>query len=222
MRRVTLGGTGIETSCLGFGCAALGSRTAPQAGLAALAAAHAGGVTWFDLAPVYGNGQAEAIAGRYLRAHRAEVQICTKAGLALAGGAGGGLRRALMPLARRVLALAGPLGARLRRAAPAANVKLPLTGELITASLEASLKRLGTDYVDLFALHAPTPAEIARDDILRALEAIVAAGKARAVGVAGDERRWRRPDTGWCSCRCRRPAPMPRSPSPPHGRRGRG
>ena len=54
MRRVTLGDTGIETSCLGFGCAALGSRIAPEAGARALAAAHAGGVTWFDLAPPKG------------------------------------------------------------------------------------------------------------------------------------------------------------------------
>ena len=97
MRRVTLGKTGIETSCLGFGCAGLGSRVAPKAGLHALAAAHAGGVTWFDLAPVYGGGRAEAIAGPYLSAHRAEGQICTKAGLALAGGVGGGLRRLGMP-----------------------------------------------------------------------------------------------------------------------------
>jgi aryl-alcohol dehydrogenase-like predicted oxidoreductase len=183
MRRVTLGRTGIETSCLGFGCAALGSRIAPEAGARALAAAHAGGVTWFDLAPVYGGGRAEEIAAPYLRAHRAEVQICTKAGLALAGGAGR-LRRLAVPLARR--ALQGPLAGWLRRAAPAANVKLALTPELITGSLEASLRRLGTDYVDLFALHAPAPAEVGRDDVLRALEAIVAAGKARAVGVAGD------------------------------------
>jgi aryl-alcohol dehydrogenase-like predicted oxidoreductase len=183
MRRVTLGDTGIETSCLGFGCAALGSRIAPEVGARALAAAHAGGVTWFDLAPVYGGGRAEEIAAPYLRAHRAEVQICTKAGLALAGGAGR-LRRVATPLARRVLKR--PLAAWLGRVAPAANVKLALTPDLITGSLEASLKRLGTDYVDLFALHAPTPAEVARDDILRALEAIVAAGKARAVGVADD------------------------------------
>ena len=31
MRRVTLGGTGIETSCLGFGCASLGSRVGEAA-----------------------------------------------------------------------------------------------------------------------------------------------------------------------------------------------
>jgi aryl-alcohol dehydrogenase-like predicted oxidoreductase len=182
MRRVTLGDTGIETSCLGFGCAALGSRVAPEPAVRALAAAHAGGVTWFDLAPVYGGGRAEEVAAPYLRMHRSEVQICTKAGLALAGGAGR-LRRLAVPLARR--ALRGPVAAWLRRPVPA-NAKLALTPELITGSLEGSLKRLGTDYIDLFALHVPAPAEVIRDDILRALEAIVAAGKARAVGVAGD------------------------------------
>jgi len=189
MRRVTLGGTGIETSALGFGCASLGSRVDAAAGRRALEEAHAAGVTWFDLAPVYGGGAAEAIAAPFLAAHRGSVQVCTKAGLTLAGGPGGGLRRRLMPLARRALGLAGPLGARLRRAGvrgPAANAKAPLTPDLLTGSLEASLRRLGIDHVDLFALHAPDPAEVGRDDIVRALEAILATGKARAVAVAGD------------------------------------
>ena len=190
MRRVTLGGTGIETSALGFGCASLGSRVGAADGRRALEEAHAAGVTWFDLAPVYGGGAAETIAAPFLAAHRGSVQICTKAGLTLAGGAGGGLRRRLTPLARRALGLAGPLGGRLRRAAaargPAANVRAPLTPALLTGSLEASLRRLGVDHVDLFALHAPDPAEVGRDDIVRALEAILAAGKARAVAVAGD------------------------------------
>ena len=184
MRRVVLGGTGIETSALGFGCASLGSRVDAREGARALAAAHEGGVTWFDLAPVYGGGRAEAIAAPFLQAHRADVQICTKAGLALAGGSV--LRRALAPLARQALPATGPLGGRLRAAAPRANRKLPLTPELLAGSLDASLRRLGTDYVDLFALHGPTAAEVRRDDILRALEAILSTGKARAVAVAGD------------------------------------
>lgn len=92
-----------------------------------------------------------------------------------------------MPLARRVLSLAGPaVAGRLRGAAPKANAKLPLTPELLTRSLEASLTRLGIETVDLFALHAPDPAEVCRPDILRALEDLKAAGKARAIGVAGD------------------------------------
>ena len=65
------------------------------------------------------------------------------------------------------------------------NTKLPLTAELVTASLEASLRRLGTDHVDLYALHNAEPAEIAREELLRALEDILAAGKARALAVAG-------------------------------------
>jgi aryl-alcohol dehydrogenase-like predicted oxidoreductase len=187
MRRVILGGTGIETSALGFGCASLGSRAGAAAGRRALEEAHAAGVTWFDLAPVYGGGAAEAIAAPFLKANRDTVQVATKAGLALGAGAGGALRRRLMPLARGALALAGPkLTARLRRAAPAANAKPPLTPGLIAASLDASLRRLGLERVDLFALHAPDADEVGRDDVLAALEAVLAAGKARAVAVAGD------------------------------------
>lgn len=187
MRRVTLGETGITSSRLGFGAASLGSRVEAAAGRRALEAAFDAGVTWLDLAPVYGGGAAEDIAAPFVRAHRDGLQICTKAGLGLAGGAGGGLRRQLMPLARRVLSLAGPaVAGRLRGAAPKANAKLPLTPELLTRSLEASLTRLGIETVDLFALHAPDPAEVCRPDILRALEDLKAAGKARAIGVAGD------------------------------------
>ena len=143
MRRVVLGGTGIETSALGFGCASLGSRVDAREGARALAAAHEGGVAWFDLAPVYGGGRAEAIAAPFLQAHRADVQICTKAGLALAGGSV--LRRALAPLARKALTATGPLGGQLRAAAPRANRKLPLTPQLLVGSLDANLRRLGTD-----------------------------------------------------------------------------
>ena len=187
MRRVTLGATGIETSCLGFGGAGLGSRVDAGEGARALAAALDGGVTWFDLAPVYGAGQAEAIAAPFLRAHREEVQIATKAGLALGRvAAAGGLREALMPLARKAIGAIGPLRRALKASGTTGNAKLPLTAELLTASLEASLRCLGTDRVELFALHGARPEEVGRDEIRRALEAILAAGKARAVAVAGD------------------------------------
>ena len=100
MRRVTLGATGIETSALGFGASSLGSRVDDAVGGRALATALDAGVTWIDLAPVYGAGKAEEIAGQVIRGRRDEVQICTKVGLKLAGGVGGGLRATLMPIAR--------------------------------------------------------------------------------------------------------------------------
>ena len=91
-----------------------------------------------------------------------------------------------MPLARRAVAAIGPLRRAIKASGATGNVKLPLTPELLTASLEANSVRLDTDRVELFLLHGATAAEVAREDIRRALEAILAAGKARAVGVASD------------------------------------
>ena len=124
MRRVTLGATGIETSVLGFGAAGLGSRVGAEEGARALAEAFDGGVTWLDLAPVYGGGEAEAIAAPFLARHREAVQVATKAGLALgrghAGGAGG-IRAALMPLRGGRSRRSARSGGRSRRPAPPAT-----------------------------------------------------------------------------------------------------
>jgi aryl-alcohol dehydrogenase-like predicted oxidoreductase len=188
MRRVTLGRTGIETSCLGFGCASLGSRVAEAPGLAALAAAHDAGVTWFDLAPLYGGGRAEEIAGRFLKGRpRDAVQICSKVGLVPSGAGGGAraqLKAALMPLARRAVAAVPALRSALRGAGAQAAQNLPLTPEALRGSIETSLRRLGTDHLDLYALHDASPEAVARDEVRRTLEDIVASGKARAVAVA--------------------------------------
>jgi aryl-alcohol dehydrogenase-like predicted oxidoreductase len=182
MRRVTLGTTGIETSCLGFGCASLGSRVGEGPGLRALEAAFDAGVTWLDLAPLYGAGRAEEIAGRFLRGRRDAVQICSKVGLAPATG---GIKAALMPAARAAVQAVPALRSLLRRSGIQAAKALPLTRELVTGSLETSLRRLGTDYLDLYALH-DVSATAMTEPVLRALEDIQTAGKARAVAVASD------------------------------------
>ena len=186
MRRVRLGSTGIETSCIGFGCSSLGSRVAADAGLRAIEAAFSEGVTWFDLAPIYGGGAAEAIFAPFLMAHRTEVQICTKVGYATPPLAGG-LRRTLAPLARQAVRAIPSLRGALRRSGVQAARSLPLTSDLLRGSLEASLRQLNTDYVDLYALHGVPAEEVAQEPILRALEEIIASGKARAVAVASDE-----------------------------------
>jgi predicted oxidoreductase len=57
------------------------------------------------------------------------------------------------------------------------------SADYLIAACEASLRRLGTDHLDLFQVHRPDvlthPAEVAR-----ALETLVASGKVRAVGVS--------------------------------------
>ena len=189
MRRIQLGQTGIDASGIGFGCASLGSRVSAADGLRALAAAFEQGVDWLDLAPAYGRGQAETIAAEFIRGRRDRLRICTKVGLAPPGstrGVTGSLAGALAPLARRLVGLAPGLRSAARRSGMQTNRSLPLTAELLRDSLEQSLQRLGTDYVDLYALHNAKADVIARDDILRTLEDILASGKARAAGVASD------------------------------------
>jgi aryl-alcohol dehydrogenase-like predicted oxidoreductase len=185
MRRVTLGQTGIETSCLGFGCASLGSRVGAEAGLRALAAAADAGVAWFDLAPLYGAGRAEEVAGRFLRGRRRDrVQLASKVGLA-PGVAPGGLKAALMPLARAAVAAVPSLRGVLRRGGAQPAAAVPLPSALLLGTIEESLRRLGTDHLDLYALHGVAPSALT-DEVARTLEDIVAAGKARAVAVASD------------------------------------
>ncbi|MBI4510244.1 MAG: aldo/keto reductase [Deltaproteobacteria bacterium] len=57
--------------------------------------------------------------------------------------------------------------------------------EYLTRSLEGSLRRLQTDYVDLFQLHSPPIDLLARDpSVLETLTWLVAQGKARAIGIS--------------------------------------
>ena len=65
------------------------------------------------------------------------------------------------------------------------NRHLPLTAALIERSIEDSLRRLGVDHIDIYALHDPDPADVARDDVLEALEKVRTRGQARAIAVAG-------------------------------------
>lgn len=58
-----------------------------------------------------------------------------------------------------------------------------LSRRRIIASLDASLKRLGTDYVDLFYLHRPDP-DTPIDESLRALDDLVRAGKVRYAAIS--------------------------------------
>lgn len=99
---------------------------------------------------------------------------------------GGGLRAAVMPVARKIFGRLGPLTGALRKAAPKANARLPLTPELIRTSIEESLRRLGTDRIEVYALHAVPAEEVGREEIRRALEDVVASGKARSVSTASD------------------------------------
>ena len=183
IRRVLLPGTGIEASCLGFGCASLGSRVSARAGLAALSRAHEAGVTWFDIAPAYGAGEAEEIFSHFLAGRRETVSVLTKIGISPPRRSA--LRRTAQAAARPLLGVLRGLRKRARQLQAIRNQPLPITPELVESSIARSLARLRTDRVEVLALHDPDPASVGDDAVARALERVVSRGQARCVGIAG-------------------------------------
>jgi aryl-alcohol dehydrogenase-like predicted oxidoreductase len=183
MRHVELAPLARSVSVVGFGCASLGSRVDGKRGTAALARAFDAGITWFDVAPSYGDGHAEVLLGKYLAGKRSQVAVCTKVGSVP------GRVSIAMQLAKPLLQWALVLRPQLRKLAgrfrpPAKHAEL--TGAFIESSIVESLCRLQTDYVDVIAMHDATLDELQRDDVLRALDNVIGKGYARVISLAGD------------------------------------
>ncbi|WP_084305960.1 aldo/keto reductase [Bradyrhizobium sp. ARR65] len=182
MREVYSKALGRNVSAIGFGCASLGSRISPSGGRRAVDMALEYGVTWFDVAPSYGDGQAEELLGSCLRGRRDRVVICTKVGIPRPRLSVS--KRLLRPLARTVVSRVPAARSVVRRAhmLPARTTIHP---DLIESSLLQSLRSLRTDHVDVLALHEPTPEEAADKRIFDVLERLLDRGLIRAICVAG-------------------------------------
>jgi aryl-alcohol dehydrogenase-like predicted oxidoreductase len=145
----------ISMSAVGLGCDNFGVTLDLKQARDVVSAAIDEGVTLFDTADIYGYTTSERFLGQALGPRRSDVTVTTKFGIRhgeLAGGAG-----------------------------PA----------YVRTALEASLRRLGTDHVDIFMMHYPSSWMAARGypggdtpiaDTLSALNDLVKAGKARAIG----------------------------------------
>lgn len=184
MEYAELGRTGVCVSRLGAGCsqvASLSTRHAFAEVRATLRAAFERGVTLFDTADVYGQGDSERLLARLFGGRRDEVCYCTKAGLRVGPYA---------PAVRLVKPLAQPLLRRLRRARRGVvDARRAVEGRCfepgrLRRRLEDSLRRLRTDRVDVFLLHGPPPELLGEDGLFETLEAFVREGKARACGVS--------------------------------------
>lgn len=141
------------------------------------------GVDVFDTAGVYGGGASERLLGRALRGRRSEVVIATKAGYVFRERSG---------LERRLRSTAAPLVRRLRRSGGSGGSGPPLgtsydhqdfSPSALRAALDASLRRLDTDHVDVLQLHGPHEV---LPDVLASLSDLVAAGKVRRLGVGAE------------------------------------
>lgn len=173
---------GRTTSRIGFGCGRLAGGAATRESAALLEAALALGITHFDLAPSYGLGLAENVAGEVL-AGNPDVTIATKVGIGRPGNAGlkSLARQVLKPLLRATPALR----ARLARQAQAGADRNQFDPASVTASVEDSLKRLRRDCVDALLLHAPDPTDLT-PTLSETLLAMEAQGRVRTLGSSSN------------------------------------
>jgi aryl-alcohol dehydrogenase-like predicted oxidoreductase len=153
--------TGLEASEIGFGTWALGSSwwgdVSEGEGERLLLRALELGITFFDTGDAYGRGANEELVGRVLGRHRDRIQLATKFGYEIGAG---------------------------RRDHSEGERPQRWDAPFVRERLEASLRRLGTDRVDLYQLHNPRIDAIESDETFGALEQLKAEGKLRHYGVA--------------------------------------
>ncbi len=167
MSYIKLGNSDLEVSEICFGAWAIGGwlwgGTDEAAALRALDAAIDRGVTSIDTAAVYGFGLSEEIVGKAIQGKRDKVQIMTKYGLKWDDTRG------------------EFLFATKREDGTPANIHSYAGRQSIIKECEDSLRRLNTDYIDLYQQHKPdktTPVE----ESMEALEQLIKQGKVRVAG----------------------------------------
>jgi len=179
------GSTDLLVSPFGLGCARIGGifKREPREFLDLLGAARDAGITFFDTADMYSQGESERLVGQAFRRGRDRVTIASKVGYVLP--AQRRLIASIKPLVRPVIRLLG-----LRRASLPGAVRGALAQDFspayVTTAVEASLRRLGTDHLDLLQLHSPPASVVAAAGWLDALEQLKRAGKIRFYGVSCD------------------------------------
>ena len=113
------------------------------------------GINYIDTADVYGwGGGSEEVLGKALKGKRSRFIIATKFGIGVDKDVPQGRSRE-------------GLGSR----------------DYIMKAIDASLKRLDTDYIDLYQFHMPDPVTPV-EETLRALDGLVRAGKVRYIGCS--------------------------------------
>ncbi|MCJ9750240.1 aldo/keto reductase [Neorhizobium sp. BETTINA12A] len=150
----------LQLSRLVYGMWRIGddADTSPKHVQAKIEACLAQAITTMDQADIYGGYTAEAILGGALKTSpslRDKIEIVTKCGIVAPAG----------------------------RHSVVRGKHYDTSAAHITASVEASLRDMATDYIDLLLIHRPDPL-MDPDETGPALDALVVSGKVRAVGVS--------------------------------------
>ena len=167
MKTRKLGRSGLDVSSVGLGCNNFGGRVNAAETKAVVHQALDSGVTYFDTADTYGRrgGGSAGLSEEYL-------------------GAALGARRKDIVLGSK---FANPM-----------DDEGKLQGgsrRYVMSAVEASLKRLKTDWIDLYQMHQADPSTPI-EETLRALDDLVKQGKVRYIGCSNTPA-WRVVDACW-------------------------
>ena len=161
MRFRTFGDTDIRASEIGFGAWAIATdwwgKIEKRDALNLLQQSFDLGVTFIDTSDTYGKGYSEELIAEALSAQRGELTIATKFGYDIY--------------------TAEDPGRHIERAQK-------WEPEYVRHALEQSLRRLNTDYIDLYQLHNPKLNAVENDELFTELDKFVNEGKVRGFGVA--------------------------------------
>jgi methylglyoxal reductase len=159
-----IGTSGIKASAVGLGTWAIGGwmwgGTNEGASIAAIKASMDEGITLIDTAPAYGMGVSEKIVGKAIKGRRDEIVLATKCGLVWHTQGGNHFFDQQDKPVHRYLGK-----------------------DSIIHEVEQSLKRLGTDYIDLYLTHWQDPTTPI-SETMEALEQLKKDGKIRAIGAS--------------------------------------
>lgn len=163
-----IGRSGVRASAVGLGTWAIGGwmwgGTDEAQSITAIQASLDAGVTLIDTAPAYGLGRSEEIVGKAIAGCRDKAVIATKCGLVWHTRKG-----------KHFFDQDGK------------PVHRYLGRDAIIHEVEESLRRLGTDYIDLYITHWQDPTTPIEETVA-ALDDLKQAGKIRAVGASNVNR----------------------------------
>ena len=168
MRYKKLGNSDIDVSVVALGAWAIGGdsnwgASDDDMSIRTIHEAHDLGITLLDTAPAYGLGHSEEVVGKALKGRRSDFVLSTKCGLVWDGGEGSVL------MSRDGVTL-------LRN----------LSAKSVRKQLDESLKRLQTDYIDIYITHwqATEPFLVPIEETMGVLNELVKEGKILGIGIS--------------------------------------